>query len=1068
MERPTPPRDPLEPSSRATPVTLAVIALIELLVFLFDVREPPGSVEWTLYFLPVVACLFARLAWLPLATASVSTALLAVGFHLSPPGPIDEIGKVNREIGGAVIWIVALLAWRFIGARNRVQDDRSLEQGQRLLAETIRSERDQREIAARAVSEACRRVGAVAGALFVKHNGSPYALVGGFGLSPTRLEAAPAFALGEGLVGAAAREGRVLRVSDVPAGYADLASGTGSAPPRHLLLAPLTASDETTGVLELAFTTSPPTLAAAYLERIGPPLGAALQTAHYQEHLRVLLGEARLRAEELKAQREALSVANRDLEHHAKALQESQQKLEEQQTELEQSNQQLEEQRAELEQSNQQLEEQAEALRSQQTLIENRNAELIRARHELEAKAEQLELASRYKSEFLANMSHELRTPLNSALILARLLAENKAGNLSAEQAQYAETIHGAGVDLLNLINDVLDLAKVEAGKMDVSPSSFTLGTFADAIERAFRPVAEASGIAFGIALEARDAKIHTDRTRLDQIVRNLLSNAFKFTERGEVALEIAVTDDRVSFRVRDTGIGIADDQLERIFEAFGQVEEVARRKLGGTGLGLSIARRLALLMGGDVRVESEVGRGSTFTLELPRVAPNGRRPAAATAIAVELRPPESVTRPALATVGSLAHSAPSHLRDDRDALDGSRPTILVVEDDERFAFVLLELAHELGLRCLVATTGAEGIALCREHRPDAVILDVKLPDRSGLSVLDELKRSPRTCHIPVHVLSILDCMQTAREMGAVSYMLKPAKREEIVRALSDVAARAKRSERRVLVVEDNATQRDAIQALVRQDGVEIVGVRSAGEALRELDERKFDCVILDLGLPDISGFELLEQMANGERFVHPPVIVYTGRGLSREDEDRLQRYARTIVLKGARSPERLLQEVTLFLHRAVDELPPDQQRLLADLGTRDRALDGRTVLLVDDDVRNVYALTSLLEAQHARVRIARDGEEALRALERDRDVDLVLMDVMMPVMDGYEATRRIRADERFAGLPIIALTARAMPDDYERCLDAGADDYLSKPVDFDRLVALLRVWIGRRRPLLR
>jgi len=1036
---------------------IGLVLMIEALVFVFDVRSPRGLGEWIFYLAPVLVCLFAPRSWIPLATAALSTVLLAVGYYASEAGPMDGLARENRELGAVILWTTAIVTWRFCISRIRIQSDSWLKDGQTELGNAIRNDREPRELARRLLSEVCGRLGARVGALFVAQDSAPYELVGGYALSPDRVQSPPAFREGEGLVGQVARDKELLRVSDVPAGYADVSSGIGSTPPRHLLLAPILAGGTVKGVLELGFTTAPTDLLEAYLSSIGEMVGTAFESAHYQQHQRELLERSQKQSDALQAQQEELRAVNAELENQSRALQESQVRLEEQQ--------------AELEHSNDYLEKQANALQEQHGLLEERNAELDHVHRALEAKAEQLESANRCKSEFLANMSHELRTPLNSALILARLLADNREGNLTAEQIEYAETVHSAATDLLTLINDVLDLSKVEAGKTTIVPTAFSLGALADALERSFGPVAREKGLRFVVTVGDREANLHTDRGRLDQVLRNLLSNAVKFTERGEIELSLSVDGERATVQVRDTGIGIAEGQLVRIFEAFHQGEETISRRFGGTGLGLSIARRLALLMGGDIRVESTAGAGSLFTLRIPRVAPDADVGAAgsgrAESIACGAALPEADRGAAPArTEASSPAAAPSAVPgfvDDRDRLDPSRRTILVIEDDGRFAFVLSKLVQGLEHQCVVAATAAEGLKLAHALQPDAIILDIKLPDQSGLAVLDQLKASPRTRHIPVHVLSILDCSQTALEMGAVSYMLKPADKEEIVRALTELLARARQPVKRVLVVEDNPLQRGAIQALIAQEDVVIVGAESATAALDLLGRDTFDCVILDLGLPDMSGFDLLDKMAAGGRFAHPPVIVYTGRDLSPSEEERLRRYARTIILKGARSPERLLHEVTLFLHRIEERLSPEQRQLLVDVRNRDHALEGRSFLVVDDDVRNVFALTSLLEGEQARVRIARDGSEALRELERDPEVDLVLMDIMMPVMDGYQAIQEIRARGRFAGLPIIALTARAMPDDHERCLSVGANDYLAKPVEVDKLLSLVRVWVGRR-----
>ncbi len=699
----------------------------------------------------------------------------------------------------------------------------------------------------------------------------------------------------------------------------------------------------------------------------------------------------------------------------------------------------------ELEQANAQLEKQARSLAEQRD-------ELVRTGNELQR-------SNDYKSQFVANMSHELRTPLNSVLILAKLLADNRDGNLDAEQIKFAQTIHAAGNDLLALINDILDLSKIEAGMLDVRLEAIPLARLTDDLSRTFQPIASAKQLALAFRIEpgAPDA-IDSDPTRLPQILRNLLSNALKFTERGGVSLAIAGAGGTVQFAVRDTGIGIAADQHERIFEAFRQSDGGRNRKFNGTGLGLAISRDLAHLLGGELRVASAPGQGSTFTLTLP-VRPDRRAPAAVQCPTAQ-RPTTHAAPRATSPAPPPAAAGPAPFPDDRDRAPGAARSLLVIEDDVAFARVIFDLAHELEFSCVAATTAEDGLALARRIAPSAVVLDIGLPDRSGLAVLDTLKRDPETRHIPVHVCSVTDDTRGALAMGAAGYAVKPVDRERLVEAIRQLEAKFTQKLRRVLIVEHDAVARDATAQLLASDGVELIAAATAGEALDQLAASTFDCVVLDLELPGPSGLDLLTDMAR-EQSAFPPVIVYSGRALSHDEVQALDRLSHSIVIKGARSPERLLDEVTLFLHQVESRLPPDRRRMLRDARSRDAALDGRRILVVEDDVRNVFALTNVLEPRGAAVEIARNGREALDRLAARPDVDLVLMDIMMPEMDGLEATRRIRQDARFARLPVIALTAQAMADDRERCLAAGANDYIAKPLDVDRLLSLVRVWIG-------
>ncbi|MGC9985769.1 MAG: response regulator, partial [Polyangia bacterium] len=704
--------------------------------------------------------------------------------------------------------------------------------------------------------------------------------------------------------------------------------------------------------------------------------------------------------------------------------------------------------------------------------------DLSRAQVDLVEKADELTRTNQYKSEFLANMSHELRTPLNSALILAKLLADNKDGNLTPEQVKYAATIYSAGNDLLVLINDILDLSRIEAGRMELQVEAVDVPRTIDALKRTFLPVAVQKRLSFEVQIApGAPVSIASDGLRIQQILRNLLSNAFKFTEVGSVCLRVSdAPNECVSFSVSDCGIGIAADQQQIIFEAFRQANGTTNRSYGGTGLGLTISRELARRLGGEISVESTLGKGSTFTLTIPRAI---QAVAGEDSRTVEQRKramaaPSPVERPAtiaLAAQGRKVRSepppTPPAVEDDRDGLKPEERSILVVEDDQAFARILRDLLHEQRFRALVATTAAEGLRLAEQFVPSAVLLDINLPDNSGLSVLERLKRDPGTRHIPVHVVSALEYTQQALEMGAVGYAIKPVKREQLIEAIQKLEQRLVQKLRNVLVVEDVAIQREGIVQLLQAKNVNIVSVATGAEALQSLRESTFDCMVLDLTLPDMSGYDVLDKMAAGEAFSFPPVIVYTGRSLECGEEERLRRYASSIIIKGAKSPERLLDEVTLFLHQVEGSLPAEQQRILREVRNREAALEGRQILVVDDDARNVFALASVLESKGAKLRFARNGKEALAALETAEApggvaVDLVLMDIMMPEMDGLTATREIRKKSDWKRLPIIALTAKAMPNDREECLRAGADDYIAKPLDVDKLLSLIKVWIPK------
>jgi CheY-like chemotaxis protein/two-component sensor histidine kinase len=656
-------------------------------------------------------------------------------------------------------------------------------------------------------------------------------------------------------------------------------------------------------------------------------------------------------------------------------------------------------------------------------------------------------------------MSHELRTPLNSSLILAKILADNRTGNLTAEQIKYAQTISFAGNDLLAIINDILDLSKVESGKVELAPESVVVARVMEDLVRTFQPVAQNKGLGFN-ALVAPHApeRIETDPQRLGQILKNLISNALKFTETGAVSVRVTPgsgNTNTLRFEVQDTGIGISEHQREIIFDAFRQADGSTHRRYGGTGLGLTISRDLARLLGGEINVTSKPGEGSTFTLTLPLAYTASSDPWVNPIAAAPVMP----FRP----VRTLAPAPPQRfVEDDSDRIKSDSRLILIVEDDPPFATILRDMAHELGFQCIVTHTANDALAAVATYRPKAILLDMNLPDYSGLGVLDQLKRNPQMRHIPVHVVSVADYSHEALAMGAVGYAMKPVKREQLAEALQRLESKFSQGVRNVLVVEDDERQRESIRQLLQNDDVQITGVRTGAGALVRLRETTFDCVVMDLNLPDFSGYELLEKMAAADDVSFPPVIVYTGRTLTSDEEQGLRRFSKSIIIKDARSPERLLDEVTLFLHQVESKLPVERQRMLQVARDRDAALEGRRILVVEDDVRNIFALSSLLEPKGAAIEIARNGREAIETLTRNPGVDLVLMDIMMPEMDGITAMREIRKRPQWKKLPIIALTAKAMKDDQEKCLAAGANDYIAKPLDVEKLLSLVRVWMPK------
>lgn len=1016
-------------------VLLGATIALELVV-------PLGYAVWLAYFLAVGVTVFQRSARAPFIVAVLACVLLVIGFNIAPASSNSAFSLVNRSIGGCAFLMIALIVSRAIQARRDAMRALWLQEAENAVAMSLRGDLGPEQIAEAAATSLGAQLQADVAAVY-RLEGGRLQLTGGLAL-PSGMPAS--LALQEGVAGQVARDERIRHLHGGDDSVLELQTSLGRLPVRERILAPISSDGAVVGIVELGRTRAgeQDRLDVELLERCAETIGMALRASLLRAQLVVLLEESQRQGEELQAQQEELRVANEELEEQSRSLLQSQSHLEEQQAELEQSNVQLEERTHELEAQKQAL------LVAQSQLVRNSN---------------ELAATSRYKSEFLANMSHELRTPLNSSLILAKLLADNKDGTLTEEQVKYARAILSSNNDLLALINDILDLSRIEAGHVELADEVVVTDSVLQRLRETFEPMARQKGLALQIEADAlAPSQLVVDSQRLQQILKNLLANAVKFTEHGKVSLHVrAGGQGRIRFEVCDSGIGIAREQLQVIFEAFRQADGSTRRRYGGTGLGLSISRDLAERMGGSIQVDSEPGRGSCFILELPlqgapasNATDNSVAPVAAPAMAAVPAMPV----PATAAVAPTT-TVPS-VADDRGRRQRAARLILAVEDDATFAEALVALAHELDFDCVVAGTAEEALTLASELRPNGILLDIGLPDVSGLSVLERLKRNPDTRHIPVHVVSAMDRSQVARELGAIGFAIKPTTRERLVSAIEQLEQTSQRDVRRLLIVEDDSELRHNLELLLGRDQLQIVAVGTLAGALEQLSTVTFDCMVMDLSLPDGSGYDLLEHMAGNDDVGFPPVIVYTGRALNREEEQRLRRYSKSIIIKGARSPERLLDEVTLFLHSVEASLPTDQQRLLREARRRDTVLDGRTVLLAEDDVRNIFALSSVLEPLGVTLEIARNGQEAVDRLA-ERDVDLVLMDIMMPEKDGLAAMREIRAQRHLQDLPIIALTAKAMPDDRERCLQAGANDYIAKPIDVDKLVSLCRVWCSRQ-----
>ncbi|WP_217593394.1 response regulator [Cohnella sp. GbtcB17] len=993
------------------------------------------------------------------------------------------------------------------------------------------------------MSKLAGALGASCGALYVKR-GEALHFAAGYAYDDARQERKP-IPLGVGLVGQAALDKKPVVMRDLPADYIKISSGLGETPPSYLTLVPILYENETVGIVELASLHAFSPRERQLIDRVSANMGILFNTLadiaridellrHTQkqkEELEAQTEELQSQTEELAAQTEELRTQTEELDAQARQIGEANETLRtevlltaRQKEEIAAQAESLARQKEEIAQQADSLADQAEELRVQADELRVSNEQLktemaltARQKDEIQQQAEEIFMAAQYKSEFLANVSLELRTPLNSLLILSQILAENRTGNLQPKQLEYVHTIFSAGRDLLRLIDEILDLAKLEAGKMTAVFETVQVQDVVDHAYRTFDQVARGKGVELRIRLDPRlPASLRTDGHRLQQILANLLSNAFKFTDKGEVSLTVRRSDshpDGIFFEVKDTGIGIPKEKLDGIFEAFQQADGTTSRKYGGTGLGLSICRQLASLLGGRIEVSSEPGKGSIFTLLLSetaetdnsvreqeqpfglaapkapsvQAAPAGSSPEADSAPAKEStrEPTPSMPSPKADSgaykapprpgadfaefyesfVPDISISNPKLLQqavmdDDRSDLQPGDTTLLIIEEEESFAAILLELARKRGFKAIVSLQGDQGLALAHAYKPDAIVVDADLPVLNGWAIISRLKSRPELRHIPVHIVSTADDSKQGLSMGALDFWKKPTDRSELEAAFLRIESYIRRPVKNLLIVEDNDALRASLVAFIAHPDVSVTAAASGKEALDQLNAQHFDCMVLDLGLADISGFELLEQVKTNRKLQTLPVIIYTGRDLSKEEEERLRHYAESIVLKNVQSMERLYDETALYLHRRHADLPPDKQLLIEKLHNPEAAFEGKQILLVDDDMRNIYALSSVLEGYNMEISFAQNGKEALQHLSVHPGVDLVFMDIMMPEMDGYETMRRIRQMPQYENLVIIALTARAMEGDRVKCLRAGASDYIAKPINTTQLVTLLKAWL--------
>ena len=891
------------------------------------------------------------------------------------------------------------------------------------------------------------------GALYIAdENNNTLQLLSGYSLDQSR-RSYPLVRFGEGIVGQAAAGKKSIFLTDIPVGYFNINTSFGAALPRTIIAVPFIFEHRVAGIIELGSIHEFTELQKQYVELAVDSIAIAIASSQAREKTKELLEETQRQAEELEAQQEELRQSNDEL--HAK-------------TELlEKSELELKAQQDELRQSNEELEEKANMLEDQKEKLEN-------AKVEIETKAREVEVTSKYKSEFLANMSHELRTPLNSILILAQLISENKHNAVGKKEVEFAKNIYNSGNDLLSLINEILDLSKVEAGKIQLEIGEAPFREITGNLTSLFSEVAKNKSVTFKINLNETGLPptLATDMQRVEQILRNLLSNAFKFTSKGGHVMlgidrpSLATSYENkhlkegasvVAFSVSDTGIGIPEDKRKIIFEAFQQADGSTKRKYGGTGLGLSISRELAHVLGGEIQLESEEGKGSTFTLYLPLQS-------GVSIVHPTERPVEVAEKKTGKKYGKIQEAAihDTDVHDDRNAILENDRVILIIEDDHQFANVLLDFIRERNYKGIISHQGNTGISYARHYKPDAILLDMKLPVMDGVEVLKQIKNDPDLRHIPVQVISAYDQKREGLSLGAFDYIQKPVTIADLQKAFDNIQEFTNKKLKKLLIVEDHVIQNNAIRELIGNGDVRCFSAYKGVEAYETLAKEVFDCIIVDLGLPDMSGFELLEKIKASTTLNKIPIVVYTGKDLNKEDNDRLRKLADTVVLKTVKSHERLLDETNLFLHRVESRLPKEKQLMIRKLHNADAILMNKTILLVDDDIRNIYSLSNALEEEGLRCLSAENGMAALAALRENPTIDLVLMDVMMPQMDGYEATLEIRKMATFSKLPIIALTAKAMKGDKEKCLAVGMSDYISKPVNVEQLLSLMRVWLYR------
>ena len=1008
---------------------------------------------------------------------------------------IDVSVHSDKDVLGNTLNIMTL-ALRNSREENQQQD--WLKSGQTQLNDIMRGEHDIPALCSHVINFVADYMDCQMGALYIlDEKEHQLKLISSYAFE-RRKGLANRFALGESLVGQAALEKQPFVINEIPKDYVRVSSGLGASLPTNIMIYPLLLNNQVKGIIELGSFSKISDIDLEWMKSISETIAIAIHSAQSRERLQVLLKQTQNQSEQLQEQQEELRQSNEELEERTQVLQESQAKLQTQQEEMEV-------QQEELRQSNETLEQQKSLLEAQKSSIEEKNLELERAHQLIQDKVREVESASRYKSEFMANMSHELRTPLNSIILLSRLLADNKYGNLSEKQAKFAETVHSCGNDLLDLINEILDLAKVESGKMELHPQDVHLKMIAQKMVQLFRPTSIEKKITFNVTVaESLPMLIHTDIQKSEQVIKNLLSNAFKFTAKGEVHLKIdwayncpnvpqhINAEKSIAFQIIDTGEGIPDEKKSIIFEAFRQANGTTKRKYGGTGLGLSIAREFARILGGDIHLTSVYGQGSTFTLFLPlrfegetlidrnHKAVNSDRMMTkniqTSNISEQPKTEKEITQseqqaskkeipPTIESIKpNSPESDPDETNPDDDRVTSEAKTLLIIEDDQNFAMYLNEMASEKGFETMIAADGETGLEYAQEFKPDAIFLDVMLPGMDGWTVLEKLKSNEALRHIPVHFITCAtpERQKEALKKGAIGYLAKPVDKKALDGIFQHIEVYISKTIKNLLVaINDEALCMSVVESISDAD-VLTAAVHTANEAYDMLVSATFDCIILDVDLPDMTGIQLLEKIRNTPDIRQVPVIIFTNKTLSPDESEALEEYAQRIIYNesGSASFDRLMDESKLFLHQVKTRLP--QKTVSSDRVSHDRdaMFKDKNILMVDDDMRNVFAVSSVLEEKGMNIIVAENGRDALKQLEENSHIDLIIMDMMMPEMDGYEAMRAIRKTKKFQDVIILALTAKAMRGDRDRCIEAGANDYMSKPVEPDKLLSMLRVWL--------